>query len=96
MKRRDILAGLTLAALQARARSLATEAPAAESLYIPKPQRVEDLHGFDGALEVLSPRAFEEDDVAFEEVLLEPDAGLAGSLDELSGNASGRGAFDDL
>jgi transcriptional regulator len=42
MKRRDILAGLTLAALRARARSLTTEAPAAESLYIPKPQRVED------------------------------------------------------
>jgi transcriptional regulator len=44
MNRRDLLAGLALASMKARA-----QAPAAESLYIPKPQLVDDrrfLHDF--------------------------------------------------
>ena len=48
MKRRDLLAGLALASVNARAQTRATGA-AAESLYIPKPQLVEDrrfLHDF--------------------------------------------------
>ena len=48
MKRRDLLAGLALASVEARAQTLTAE-PAAESLYIPKPQLVEDrrfLHDF--------------------------------------------------
>jgi len=48
MNRRDLLAGLALASVEARAQTRPTEA-AAESLYIPKPQLVEDrafLHDF--------------------------------------------------
>jgi transcriptional regulator len=48
MNRRDLLAGLALASLEARAQTPAAP-PAAESLYIPKPQLVEDrqfLHDF--------------------------------------------------
>jgi transcriptional regulator len=48
MKRRDLLAGLALASANAKAQSRTTDA-AAESLYIPKPQLVEDrkfLHDF--------------------------------------------------
>jgi len=48
MKRRDLLAGLALASVKARAQTRSTE-PAAESLYIPKPQLIEDrrfLHDF--------------------------------------------------
>jgi transcriptional regulator len=47
MKRRDLLAGLALAGFDAEAQS--NGAPAAESLYIPKPQLVDDrkfLHDF--------------------------------------------------
>src|SRR5581483_4792323 len=54
------------------------------------------LQGFDGALEVHAARAFEEHDVAFAKVLLEPDAGLAGTFDELRGDAAGASTFDDL
>jgi transcriptional regulator len=48
MNRRDLLAGLALASLEARAQTRTTGA-AAESLYIPKPQLIEDrrfLHDF--------------------------------------------------
>jgi transcriptional regulator len=48
MNRRDLIAGLALASVEARAQTGAPEA-AAESLYIPKPQLVEDrrfLHDF--------------------------------------------------
>jgi transcriptional regulator len=48
MKRRDLLASLALASVKSRAQT-PTAAPAAESLYIPKPQLVEDrrfLHDF--------------------------------------------------
>jgi transcriptional regulator len=48
MKRRDLLTGLALASVGARAQDH-TGAPVAESLYIPKPQLVEDrrfLHDF--------------------------------------------------
>jgi transcriptional regulator len=48
MKRRDLLTGLALASLDAKAQ-LPTPGSAAESLYIPKPQLVEDrrfLHDF--------------------------------------------------
>jgi transcriptional regulator len=48
MNRRDLLAGLALASVDAKAQTGAAEA-AAESLYIPKPQLVEDrrfLHDF--------------------------------------------------
>lgn len=48
MKRRDLLAGLALASLEAGAQNVTAEA-AAETIYIPKPQRVEDrrfLHDF--------------------------------------------------
>jgi transcriptional regulator len=48
MKRRDLLTGLALASMEARAQTPAT-GPAAESLYIPKPQLVADrrfLHDF--------------------------------------------------
>jgi transcriptional regulator len=48
MKRRDLLASLALSAVTSRAQTPAA-APAAESLYIPKPQLVEDrrfLHDF--------------------------------------------------
>ena len=48
MKRRDLLTGLALASVEARAQTPAT-GPAAESLYIPKPQLVADrrfLHDF--------------------------------------------------
>src|ERR1700685_1579652 len=51
MKRRDLLAGLALATVgtQAQTPAEAAAAPAAESLYIPKPQLVDDrrfLHDF--------------------------------------------------
>ena len=42
MKRRDLLAGLALVAIEAKAQNEVATAPAEESLYIPKPQRVED------------------------------------------------------
>jgi transcriptional regulator len=48
MKRRDLLAGLALASVEAKAQN-PTAGPAAESLYIPKPHLVEDrrfLHDF--------------------------------------------------
>jgi transcriptional regulator len=48
MNRRELLAGLALASLEAKAQTPAT-APAGETLYIPKPQLVEDrrfLHDF--------------------------------------------------
>lgn len=49
MKRRDLLAGLALASLEAYSQNAGKDGPAAESLYIPKPQLVEDrrfLHDF--------------------------------------------------
>jgi len=49
MKRRDLLAGLALASLESSAQSPTIEPPPADSLYVPKPQRVEDrrfLHDF--------------------------------------------------
>jgi transcriptional regulator len=49
MKRRDLLAGLALAGVEVRAQTSNSGSPAAESLYIPKPQLVEDrrfLHDF--------------------------------------------------
>src|SRR6266700_2949172 len=49
MNRRDLLAGLAFASVEAKAQTRTTEAAAAESLYIPKPQLVEDrrfLHDF--------------------------------------------------
>src|SRR5438270_1598492 len=49
MKRRDLLAGFALATVEATGQSVTTETPVAESLYIPKPQLVEDrrlLHDF--------------------------------------------------
>jgi len=49
MKRRDLLAALALATVEARAQGPAAGPPAGESLYIPKPQLVEDrkfLHDF--------------------------------------------------
>src|SRR5580658_1029082 len=54
------------------------------------------LKGFESALQPHAARAFQKDDVAFAEVLLEPDAGLAGAFDKLCGNALGARAFDDL
>ena len=48
MNRRDLLAGLAMASVEARAQTL-TAGAAAESLYIPKPQLIEDrrfLHDF--------------------------------------------------
>jgi transcriptional regulator len=48
MNRRDLLAGLALASVEARAQTRTNESPA-ESLYIPKPHQVEDrrfLHEF--------------------------------------------------
>src|SRR5436190_17197910 len=48
MNRRDLLAGIAFAGVEAKAQTRTTEA-AAESLYIPKPQLVEDrrfLHDF--------------------------------------------------
>src|ERR1035437_4758870 len=48
MNRRDLLAGLAVASVEARAQTHAT-GTTAESLYIPKPQRMEDrrfLHDF--------------------------------------------------
>ncbi len=49
MRRRDLLAGLALVTAEAGAENFTTPAPAGESLYIPKPQLVEDrrlLHDF--------------------------------------------------
>lgn len=42
MNRRDVLAGLVLGAVDAYSQNLPAGAPASESLYIPKPQLVED------------------------------------------------------
>src|SRR5689334_3448950 len=49
MKRRDLLSGLALAALEGNAQNSTTEPHTPESLYIPKPQQVQDrrfLHDF--------------------------------------------------
>jgi Putative FMN-binding domain len=49
MKRRDLLAAIALASVGAKAQTPAEAAAAAESLYIPKPQLVDDrrfLHDF--------------------------------------------------
>src|SRR5580700_5773739 len=54
------------------------------------------FEGFESALQAHAARALEQDDVALAEVLLEPHAGLAGTLDELRRDSLGTRSFDDL
>src|ERR1700761_4414267 len=54
------------------------------------------LEGFKSALQAHAARALEQDHVAFAKIFLQPDAGLAGAVDELRGDSLGARAFDDL